>query len=273
MTKGRKWKMAALVVAGLALALWVTWLVIRPPVIQVQGRQVEARIAGSGAPTVVFELGASGGNLPYWRVQNALAKQVATVVYERAGLGRSSLGQEPRSAAVIARELHELLETTGHPPPYVLVGHSYGGLLIRVFAHMYPTEISGLVLVDPATEGMYAYLEKNYPEEWEAAAAALNEGFQLQWRAMPVAIAEAQAAWPLPAVPTTIITAQRPLGQWPLKGQADMKVWESEHQLLSDVIPGSRRVWIADADHMSILLSDQLADEILKVASASGSQK
>jgi pimeloyl-ACP methyl ester carboxylesterase len=225
MTKGRKWKIAALVLAALALGLVATWLVIRPPLMDVHGRQVEARIKGGGTPTVVFELGASGGNLPYWRVQNAVAKQAATVVYERAGLGRSSLGQEPRSAEVIARELHDFLETAGYPPPYVLVGHSYGGLLIRVFAYMYPTEVSGLVLVDPATEGMYAYLEATYPQEWKAAATALNEGFQRQWRATPIAIAQAQAAWPVPVVPTTILTAQEPLGQWPLKGNDDMKVW------------------------------------------------
>lgn len=269
MIKGRKWWIAASVVAAIALGLWVTWLAIRPPLIEVHGRQVEARLKGSGTPTVVFELGASGGILAYWRVQNAVAKQARTVVYERAGLGRSSLGEEPRSAEVIARELRELLEVTGHPPPYVLVGHSYGGLLVRVFAHMYPTETSGLVLVDPATEGMYAYLEKSSPQEWAAAATALNEGFQEQWKATPIAIAQARAAWPLPVVPTTILTTQQPLGQWPLKGQEDMKVWESEHQLLADRIPGARRVLMADSDHMSILLKDQLAEEILKVVDES----
>jgi pimeloyl-ACP methyl ester carboxylesterase len=226
---------------------------------------VEARLKGSGTPTVVFELGAAGGNLAYWRVQDAVATETSTVVYERAGLGRSSFGQEPRSAEVIARELHELLNVTAHPPPYVLVGHSYGGLLVRVFAHMYPTEISGLVLVDPATEGMYAYLQKSDPQEWAATATALNEGFQRQWKATPIAITQAEAEWPLPAVPPTLLTTQKPLGQWPLKGPEDMKVWEREHQRLADRIPGVRRVFMADSDHMSILRTDRLAEEILKM--------
>jgi pimeloyl-ACP methyl ester carboxylesterase len=271
MTKGRKWRIAAMVVAAIALGLWIPWLAVKPNLVDVHGRRVEARIKGAGTPTVVFELGASGGNLAYWRVQNAVAKQARTVVYERAGLGRSTPGEEPRSAEVIARELHELLEVTGQPPPYVLVGHSYGGLLVRVFARLYPDETSGLVLVDPATEGMYEYLERRSPREWAAAATALNEGFQRQWKAMPLAIAQAKTAWPLPVVPTTILTAQQPLGQWPLKGQEDMKVWESEHQLLASRIPGARRVLMADSDHMSILLKDQLAEEILKVVDESRS--
>jgi pimeloyl-ACP methyl ester carboxylesterase len=260
-----------MVVASLALASWITWLAIRPPLIEVHGRRVEARIEGKGTPTVVFELGAAGGNLAYWRVQNAVARYARTVVYERAGLGRSSLGAEPRSAEVIARELHELLEVTGQTPPYVLVGHSYGGLLVRVFAHLYPVETAGLVLVDPATEGMYAYLEKSAPAEWAAAATALDEGFQRQWKATPIAIAQAAAAWPLPAVPTTILTAQKPLGQWPLKGPADMSVWESEHRQLAERIPGARRVLMAESDHLSILLKDQLADEILRIVNESKS--
>jgi pimeloyl-ACP methyl ester carboxylesterase len=269
MPKGRRLRISAMVVAAIALGLWITWIAIRPPLVDVHGRRVETRLRGVDAPTVVFELGASGGTLTYWRVQNAVAKHARTVVYERAGLGRSSLGEEPRSAQVIARELHELLKVTGQPPPYVLVGHSYGGLLVRVFAHMYPEETSGLVLVDPATEGMYAYLERSSPQEWAAAATALNEGFQRQWRATPIAIAQAKQAWPLPIVPTAILTAQKPLGQWPLEGQEDMKVWEGEHQLLASRIPGARRVLMPDVDHMSILLKDRLAEEILKVVEES----
>lgn len=271
MTKGRKWRIAAVVVASIGAGLWIVWLAIRPPLIDVHERRVEARLRGSGTPTVVFELGASGGGFMYWRVQNAVAKHTRTVVYERAGLSRSSFGEEPRSAEVIARELHDLLEVTGQPPPYVLVGHSYGGLLVRVFAHLYPTETSGLVLVDPATEGMYAYLQKSTPTEWADAATALKEGFRRQWRDMPIALAQAEAAWPLPAVPTTLLTAQRPLGRWPLNGQEDMKVWESEHHLLAKKIPGARRVLMVDSDHISILLKDQLAEEILKVVNESRS--
>jgi len=84
MTKGRKWRIAAVVVASIGAGLWIVWLAIRPPLIDVHERRVEARLRGSGTPTVVFELGASGGGFMYWRVQNAVAKHTRTVVYERA---------------------------------------------------------------------------------------------------------------------------------------------------------------------------------------------
>lgn len=271
MASKRRWWIAALSIAVLVLGLWVTWLAVRPPLMEVHGRKVEIRLRGMGSPTVVFELGASGGSLAYWRVQNAVAKHTGTVIYERPGLGRSSMVETPRSAEVIAQELHDLLNISGQKPPYVLVGHSYGGLLVRVFAHMFPTETAGLVLVDPATEGMYEYLQKSTPEDWAAAATALGAGFQKQWAALPITIAQAEAAWPLPAVPVTILTTQKPLGQWPLKRQEDMDVWEREHQRLAAKIPGVKRVWMSDSDHMSILLKDQLADEILKVISESQS--
>jgi pimeloyl-ACP methyl ester carboxylesterase len=165
----------------------------------------------------VFELGGSGGTLPFWRVQNAVAKHARTVVYERAGLGRSSLGGEPRSAETIACELHEFLVAAKLPPPYILVGHSYGGLLIRVFAYRYPAEVSGLVFLDPATEGAYAYLQRETPSEWVAAGEGVSEGLSRQTRAMTVAMSEAANAWPLPNVPTVIFTGQKALGQWPPK--------------------------------------------------------
>ena len=191
----------------------LVWYSVRPPLIRVDGSLVEARVLGSGAPTVIFELGAAGGHLAYWRVQSAVSKYTGTLVYERAGLGRSSLRHETRSAEQIAIELHALLGALHIPPPYVLVGHSYGGLLIRVFAHRYPTEIAGLIFVDPATEGYYDYMMRETPREWAAAADAKGEGFRQQWLTIPVVLDEARRAWPVPQVPVTILTAGRPLGR------------------------------------------------------------
>jgi pimeloyl-ACP methyl ester carboxylesterase len=265
MTRRRKWTIALVAIGLLLSGLLVAWLINRPSLIDVGGRNVEARIRGSGTPTVVFELGGAGGTLSFWRIQNAVAKHTGTVVYERAGLGRSSLGAEPRSAETIARELHDFLVAAKLPPPYILVGHSYGGLLIRVFAYRYPAEVSGLVFVDPATEGAYAYIQKETPKEWAAAGEGVSEGLGRQTKAMSQAISEAANAWPLPNVPTVILTGQKALGQWPLKTEKDMQMWEQEHQWLASKIPGSVRVKIPDANHLMIPLSDKLEEEIVKM--------
>jgi pimeloyl-ACP methyl ester carboxylesterase len=94
--------------------------------------------------------------------------------YERAGLGRSDPGPKPHSAEQIARELHALLKARAIAPPYILVGHSAGGLFVRVFAHQYPEEIVALVLVDPATEEDYERMQRDKSGRYMEVAAAYS---------------------------------------------------------------------------------------------------
>jgi len=84
-----------------------------------------------------------------------LSRSFHIVRYDRAGLGWSDIGPMPRTAEQIAQELHVLLERAAIPPPYVLVGHSFGGLTMPVFAKRFPEEVAGVVLVDPVA-----------PSEW-----------------------------------------------------------------------------------------------------------
>ena len=82
---------------------------------------------------------------------------------------------------------------------------------------------------------------------------------------MSEAISQAQRAWPLPEVPTTVISADTPLGQWPLKTAHDVALFQKEQMALLARIPGARHVLIAHSDHMTILRRSELADEILKI--------
>lgn len=114
------------------------------------GRRLHARVMGAGqpGPTVVFEAGL-GLPLETWGwIQPAVAQQAPTLAYDRAGLGASDPASGPRTAAALTADLHHLLTLTGLPAPYVLVGHSIGGLLIRHFAATHPDLVAGLVLVD-----------------------------------------------------------------------------------------------------------------------------
>jgi pimeloyl-ACP methyl ester carboxylesterase len=104
---------------------------------------------GYGEPTVLFEAGIAATNLNWRHIQEEVAQFTGTVSYDRGGLGWSSPCRTARTPANIARELHQMLHSAGIKPPYVLVGHSFGGLVMRRYALLYPGDVAGMVLVDP----------------------------------------------------------------------------------------------------------------------------
>jgi pimeloyl-ACP methyl ester carboxylesterase len=104
---------------------------------------------GRGSPTIILEAGLMSTMLSWSEIQYTLAQSYRVVSYDRAGLGWSDLGPLPRTAERMVEELHTLLERAAIPSPYVLVGHSFGGLTMPLFAARYPRETAGMVLVDP----------------------------------------------------------------------------------------------------------------------------
>ena len=112
------------------------------------GRSLFLHCVGSGSPTVVLEAG-FGGDASQWRdVQPDLGHDTRTCAYDRAGFGFSAATSGVRDARDEIKDLRRLLARARIDPPYVVVGHSYGGVLARVFAHLHPTETAGLVLID-----------------------------------------------------------------------------------------------------------------------------
>lgn len=116
--------------------------------IDVGGHQMHLDCAGSGSPTVVLEPGAGGTSASMGWVTPAVASQTRVCVYDRAGRGGSEPADGPQDGARVATDLHTLLHRASVPGPYVLAGHSFGGLYVRTFAAHYPDEVAGLVLID-----------------------------------------------------------------------------------------------------------------------------
>ncbi len=116
--------------------------------VDVGGYQLHINCTGAGSPTVVIEAGWGDWSLGWSSVQPGVAEITQVCSYDRAGMGYSESGPLPRDAAQMVKELHTLLERGNIPGPYVLVGHSLGGLAVRVFAHEYPKEVVGVVLID-----------------------------------------------------------------------------------------------------------------------------
>jgi pimeloyl-ACP methyl ester carboxylesterase len=105
--------------------------------------------SGLGSPTIVMEAGLMSTVLSWNDLQRELAGSYRVVSYDRAGLGWSDLGPMPRTAERIVEELHAMLKGAAIPAPYVLVGHSFGGLTMPLFAARFPEKTAGMVLVDP----------------------------------------------------------------------------------------------------------------------------
>ncbi len=124
-----------------------------PPgqMVDVGGHRLHLYCTGEGWPVVVIEADRGGYSLQWLAVQARAAAFTRVCVYDRAGYGWSEPGPLPRTGGRIADELHVLLENAGEAPPYVLVGHGSGGQVARLYASLYPREVSGLVLVEVAT--------------------------------------------------------------------------------------------------------------------------
>lgn len=112
-----------------------------------------------GEPTVIVEAGSGSVGLMWALVQDEVEKSVRICTYDRAGLGWSDPSPKPRTADVITDELHTLLGNARIEAPYILVGHSLGGIFVREYQYKYPDEVAGIILVDSGDGELVTYME------------------------------------------------------------------------------------------------------------------
>ena len=118
------------------------------------GRRLNIYCTGTGTPTVVFDSGLGDGTAAWGLIQPAVATHTRACSYDRAGLGFSDPPTRPSTSANMVDDLHRLLHAAHVRPPYVLVGHSLGGMTIKLYAETYLSELAGLVFVDPSHEDL-----------------------------------------------------------------------------------------------------------------------
>jgi pimeloyl-ACP methyl ester carboxylesterase len=153
-----------------------------PPgrLVQVNAGRMHIHLRGEGTPTVIFESGMGASCLSWTLVQPRVAQFACAVSYDRAGHGWSDWADAPRTARQIAQELRALLDATGVPGPYVLVGHSFGGYVNMAFAHLYRDEVAGMVLVDSLHPAEW---ENPTPERWRLIKVGLTYAWIAAWLA------------------------------------------------------------------------------------------
>ena len=128
------------------------------------GHKLHLNIQGNGSPTVIFENGTADFSFIWTLVQPEIAKFTKAVSYDRAGYAWSEPGPLPRTSKQICFELHTALLNAGIQPPYILVGQSFGGFIVRAFARYYPNEVVGMVLVEAIQENQRIFMGGDTPQ-------------------------------------------------------------------------------------------------------------
>ena len=148
--------------------------------VDTNGRRLALTRGGSGAPMVVLETGLGAESDEWEAVQQELAPFTQTCRYDRANRGHSDPAPIPCSARDFVADLHTLIVTAALPRPVVLVGHSLGGLIVRLYAHEYPRDVAGLVLVDPMHEDQFERIGPLLPSPFPGEPETLTQ-FRRFW--------------------------------------------------------------------------------------------
>jgi pimeloyl-ACP methyl ester carboxylesterase len=136
-------------------------------------RRLNGHITGEGSPTVILSAGGGCTTLHWARVQPMLSATNRVFAFDRAGMGFSDPGPLPRTSSRSLADLRAALKATGTEPPYVLVGHSMGSFDMQLFAFQHPSEVVGMVLVDPRGDRVFERLEDAAPSMAGAAGNSL----------------------------------------------------------------------------------------------------
>lgn len=241
--------------------------------------------SGAGNPPVIFEAG-FGSDMDAWKEVFEPVSQTATVfAYDRKGMGDSHLADNsettgevmtgildavvpgagtavdvasavgaeelpPRNGAVIVDELHRLLSSLNIPPPYVLVGHSLGGIYVELYARTYPGDIAGLVLVDPRRADFTARCKEAIKADscdlpgW--LLHMLPDSMVAEYRGFETNTALMRAAGPLPHVPMVVITAYNGVDSFPPEQK---ELWLASHEELVQEVPHAQHIVLMESGH------------------------
>jgi pimeloyl-ACP methyl ester carboxylesterase len=243
--------LAHLALLGLGISLFAGCSSRIPARVEtVAGRQVEIATAGEGdGPTVVFESGL-GEDWTHWdEVAAEVAHHTRVFAYSRPGYGASGAATTARDPKQIVEELRSLLAHEGYAPPYVLVGHSFGGTYLELFAKSHPDEVAGAVLVDPRHRDFLAACEAAglAPDECgipESTLVTQAPSVIAEYRAFPMASDQMRAAGAFGTYPVRVLTATSHPGS-----AAREALWEAMLGALAAEAADGQQIIVQGAGH------------------------
>lgn len=209
------------------------------------GPRVEYAQIDEAPPIVVFENGLGAGMTSWEKVFTRVGQEATVFAYNRPGYGRSDPASTPRDGAQIVAELRTLLRERALHPPYLLVGHSLGGLYVQLFARQYPEEVQGLILVDSSHPTQFEGVGSidNWPL-WARTLRLFLSGSQKQELALSKVTGQQVLRLPTySSGPVVVLSAieksHSEIAQFMRAKRAD----------LPRLYPGSRQVWVVDSGH------------------------
>lgn len=229
--------------------------------IDVGGRKLHCYVYGTGSPTVVL---VSGFEAPqeYWNsVIPDLAAKTTVVTFDRAGIGKSEIGDLPTHGEQSAKDLQVLLDKLGVPRPYILAGHSYGGFVVRLFASMYPDDMGGLILEDSQHEDVLNEMRKVLKgKDLEAFEQLVVDRFSAPEEPKTeadyrnITRGQVSKSKPLPRIPFVILTsAGRAKAMGPMFSAValeEMAILDMAlNKELAALIPGGKQIIVEGTGH------------------------
>jgi pimeloyl-ACP methyl ester carboxylesterase len=218
--------------------------------VDIGGRSLFLECQGAGGPTVVLEAGLTGDQRTWDLVIEDLPPDVRACSYDRANIGESDPAPTPRSAQDVVDDLSTLLEAAGEEPPYVLVGFSFGGIFVQLYAADHPEEVTGIVLVESNHPDEARQFERHLTDEQIAEDRAIAqdnpEGIDIY-----ASYDELREAGPLPDVPLIVITASEADAEWPPGWDPELfdRLRAQQQADLASLVPGGRQIIAEDSAH------------------------
>ena len=219
-----------------------------PGLVDVEGRQLYLTCQGEGSLTVVLEAGGEGNSASWSPVQPRISEFTRVCAYDSTGEGFSSSFPAHESMDAMVKDLRSLLDAGGVSGPYVVVGHSFGGRLMPLFAHQYPADVVGMVLVDPGHEGFLSRAPNAVTsEEWQLYMELYGE----RMASMQETVTAADMG-PSGDIPLVVLSASEPIDREGLSQEANEKfhdVLVGLHKELAANWPNGTHILVQNSGH------------------------
>jgi len=212
------------------------------------GKIVEFVKKGNGTPTIVFETG-MGPTISTWNsVLDSLSQHATIYAYNRPGYGSSNLIDAPRSVVEVAEQLQRNLIKANVPPPYILVGHSAGGLYINMYARLFPDEVAGVVFIDASHPEQFEYFKNHHSLLYDMLIMSTKKGNRrYEYDIVTSALESFINAPEFPDVPISVLTAGKRSS--PLESKKLREKWLVFQSELAALSNNGKNITVKESGH------------------------